>query len=140
MRENRLALYVHLVGATWDRWPLITPEIESDVHHTLRGLAQRAGCKVLALGGTENHVHLLVEIPATLSVSALIRSIKGASAHWINETLQPSSLFKWQGSYAAFTVSRWDVKNISAYVKNQKEHHAAGTILPLLELQTAEAV
>ena len=56
MRHNKLALYVHLVWTTWDRLPLISPEIERGLHHRLESEARRLGCKVLTLNGTEDHV------------------------------------------------------------------------------------
>ena len=39
----------------------------------------------------------------------LIKQIKGTSSHFVNEIVKPDALFKWQGSYGAFTVSRWDL-------------------------------
>ena len=41
--------------------------------------------------------------------------------------------FKWQASYAVFSVSRWDVKQVKGYILRQKEHHAHGTTKPQLE-------
>ncbi len=47
--------------------------------------------------------------------------------------MQLPTPFEWQGSYGAFAVSRWDVDQVVAYIKRQKEHHAIGTWLPELE-------
>lgn len=137
MRSNKLSLFVHFVWATWDRLPLIDSAIEEGLHHCLHGLAVRAGCKVLAIGGIEDHVHLLLEVPPTLSVSTLMRDLKGASSHWVNEELQPQQLFKWQSNYAAFTVSSWDVPKVANYIQRQKQHHTDNTVRLQLEMQTA---
>ncbi len=125
MRRNKLALYLHLNWATWDRLPLITSDIERRLHRNIESEAQKQGCTVLALNGMPDHVHLFVSIPATITIANLVKQVKGVSSHFVNETLQPDGQFKWQGNYGAFTVSRWDIDKIIGYVKKQKEHHGA---------------
>ena len=58
-----------------------------------------------------------------------MKHIKGASARYVNETVQLAPAFRWQPVYGAFTVSRWDVTKIADYVRRQKAHHAAGTLV-----------
>jgi REP element-mobilizing transposase RayT len=133
MRRNKLALFLHLVWATWDRLPLITPDIERRLYRNIESEAQKQGCTVLALNGTEDHVHLLVIFPTTITIADVLKHVKGVSSRFVNETLRPSAQFKWQGSYGAFTVSRWDVARIKEYIKRQKEHHRGGELVPELE-------
>jgi REP element-mobilizing transposase RayT len=128
MRRNKLRLYLHLVWATWDRLPLITPEIERRLYRCIESEAQQQGCKVLALNGVADHVHLVVSFPATIAIADLVKQVKGVSSHFVNEVLAPPVQFKWQGSYGAFTVSRWDVDKVVQYVKRQKEHHPANDL------------
>lgn len=130
MRRNKLRLYLHLVWATWDRLPLITPEIERRLYRCIESEAQGQGCKVLALNGIADHVHLVVSFPTTITIADLVKQVKGVSSHFVNEVLAPPMQFKWQGSYGAFTVSRWDVDKVVQYVKRQKEHHGADTLWP----------
>ena len=139
MRRNKLALYLHMVWTTWDRLPLITPDIERRLHRNIESEAQKQGCTVLALNGTEDHVHLLVSFPTTITIADLVKQVKGVSSHFVNETLQPASQFKWQGSYGAFTVSRWDVDKIIEYIKRQKEHHTTGELVQEFE-ETCEEI
>ena len=133
MRRNKLALFLHLVWATWDRMPLITPNIERRLYRNIESEAQKLGCTVLALNGTEDHIHLLVTIPATTTIANLLKQVKGVSSHFVNETLKPPTQFKWQGGYGAFTVSRWDVEKIKEYIRRQKEHHRTGDLVPEIE-------
>ena len=133
MRQNKLALFLHLVWGTWDRLPLITPDIERQLLRNIESAARKLGCVVLAINGTEDHVHILVKIPATLTIANLLKQIKGISSHFVNETLQPPTKFKWQGHYGAFTVSRWDVSKIKTYIKRQKEHHRIGELVDEFE-------
>jgi REP element-mobilizing transposase RayT len=133
MRGKKLELYLHLVWATWDRLPLISTNIERRLYRNIESEAIKQRCNVLAVGGIEDHIHLLVTLPSTLAVANLVKQVKGVSSHFVNETLKPSSQFKWQGGYGAFTLSRWDVDQIAAYVLKQKEHHASSKVLPEFE-------
>lgn len=90
MRRNKLALYIHLVWATWDRLPLITPEIERRLHRNIESEARKQGCDVLAINGVQDHIHLLVTLPATITIANLVKQVKGVSSHFVNETLKPA--------------------------------------------------
>jgi putative transposase len=139
MTRNKLSLFVHLVWSTWDRLPMITPDIERRLYREIESEALQLRCIVLALNGMPDHVHVVLIIPTTLTIADLAKQLKGASSHFVNEVLQPEMPFKWQGSYGAFTVSRWDVDKIVAYVQNQKRHHADAMLLPEWE-ETYEEV
>ncbi len=129
MRHNKLSLFLHLVWATWDRLPMITPDIERRLYRAIEREAIVDRCTVLALNGTADHVHVVLIIPPTATIADLVKNLKGSSSHFVNEVLRPELPFKWQGSYGAFTVSRWDLEQVVGYVKNQKQHHAASTLL-----------
>lgn len=133
MRRNKLALYVHFVWATWDRLPLITPQLERRLLRYIEGVARKLGCTVLAINAVPDHVHVLLSMPSTVTIADLAKNMKGASSRFVNEELHPSAQFKWQGSYGAFTVSRWDTEKIIGYVNRQKEHHAVSELWPELE-------
>jgi len=139
MRRNKLALYLHLVWATWDRLPLITSGIERRLYRNIESQVRGASATVLALNGVADHVHLVTSFPTTVTVAHLVKQIKGVSSHFVNETLRLETQFKWQGGYAAFTVSRWDLPRVVGYVKRQKEHHAVDDLWAALE-ETFELV
>ena len=126
MRRNRLALYVHLVWAMWDRIPMIGPAVERRLYRSIEAEAQQMVCTVLGINGMPDHVHLLVKTPATIAIADLVKQVKGVSSHLVNKVLLPGAGFKWQGCYGAFSVSRWDLDRVAAYVKQQKKHHEAG--------------
>ncbi|MCS6962944.1 IS200/IS605 family transposase [Thermoflexus sp.] len=138
MHRDTLAIYIHLIWATWDRLPLITPEIERPLHRVIASEAQKMGCTLLALNSVPDHLHLLVRIPSTVSIAKLVKQLKGVSSRFVNEVLKPDPPFKWQGFYGAFSVSRWDVERIVGYIRRQKEHHAVGTLIPELESVSEE--
>jgi len=130
MRRNMLRLYLHLVWATWDRLPMIEPAIERRLYRNIESEAKGMRCDVLALNGMPDHVHLFVTIPTTIKIADLVKQVKGVSSHFVNDALKPNFQFKWQGSYGAFTVSRWDVEKIIGYVNKQKEHHRLNDLYP----------
>jgi len=125
MRRNKLRLYLHLVWATWDRLPMITPAIERRLYRCIETQAKKQGCQVLALNGVADHVHLIVSFPTTITIAQLVKQVKGVSSRFVNDELTPETYFKWQGFYGAFTISRWDLGSVVQYTKRQKEHHAA---------------
>ena len=124
MRRNKISIYVHFVWTTWDRLPLITPEMETRLYRNISASAISLGCKVLAINGDRDHVHVFLALPSTVSIAKLVKKMKGTSSHFVNDQLHPPAHFKWQGYYGAFSVSRWDVQKIIAYINAQKEHHA----------------
>lgn len=69
--SNKLAVYIHFVWSTWDRLPLITEEIERPLHRFIWATCQDNGCNPIAVGGTEDHVHLLVELASRLALVSL---------------------------------------------------------------------
>jgi len=131
MRHPRTLLYVHLVWATWERAPLITADIRERVYAVMQHHASQLGAQVIAIGGIEDHVHVLLRFPPTLAISVLVGRMKGASSFLAAQVL--GHPFRWQGAYGAFSLSRADVKRVRAYVLNQEQHHRAGTLSATLE-------
>lgn len=128
MRAPFTKLYVHLVWATWDRLPLITPVIEPRLYAAIQAKSQELGCQALIIGGVADHVHVLMMLKPTVSISKLVQEIKGATSHLVTHCLTPGEFFKWQGAYAAFSVSKNDIPHLQRYIQNQKNHHSAGNL------------
>ena len=133
MRAPYTQLYLHLVWATWNRWPFITPEIRPNVYAGIQGQAKRAKVDLIALGGVEDHVHALVRFPTTITVADLVRQLKGGTSHLMTHEVQRGETFRWQGGYGAFTVSKSALPRARDYVLNQETHHANGTLYRELE-------
>jgi len=77
-------------------------------------------------------------MPPIISISDLVKALKGVSSRLINGTLCPETPFKWQGSYGAFTVSRYNVRAVRKYIRLQKQHHEEGSVVDEVE-ETVEA-
>ena len=131
-------LYVHLVWATWDRLPILRGAVRDVAYKCIRTECEAMGAKVIALGGTENHVHLLASLPTKICIADLVKQVKGSSAHLVNHDLLRDRSFKWQGSYAAFTVSKSLGPTVRDYIQNQEQHHREGSTDKNAELAWAE--
>lgn len=126
-------LYYHLVWSTKKRQPLILPEIEPQLYGYIIGKGDFLGCITHAIGGIEDHIHLVASIPPTLSVANFVKNIKGSSAHYLNHELKRDHLtFKWQQGYGVFSLGHKQLERTIAYVKNQN-HHARSTVIASLE-------
>jgi REP element-mobilizing transposase RayT len=123
MANSFLSLQVHVVFSTKNRERWISPQVECEVWAYLSGIIKNQGGKALQIGGIEDHVHLLLAMPATLALSNLVKSIKGDSSKWISQTWPSMREFRWQDGYGAFTVGHSQIADTIAYIKNQRQHH-----------------
>lgn len=128
MRTPFTQLYLHLVWATWDRLPLVTADIQAGLYAAIIAKCKELGCEPLAIGGISDHVHLLIRLSPTVSVSQLVKEVKGSSSHLATHVLNPDSLFKWQGAYSAFTIRKSEVDTVRTYIQNQAAHHATNQL------------
>lgn len=109
---------VHCVFGTKGRLPLIRePERAWTLLHAV---ARNALIDVLAVGGTNNHLHLLLRLPKTRSLADVMRELKANSSLRIRKSL-PS--FAWQDGYGAISVSPSGIHAVTQYIAHQEEHH-----------------
>ena len=78
---------------------------------------------LIASGGVDDHIHLLVRLPAILSIADLVRQIKCSSTNWVRTTYPQYNRFAWQEGYGAFSVSKSVKEQVITYIDNQKLHH-----------------
>jgi len=87
---------VHCVFSTKDRINLIPDEVRERLYAYLFGIARNVNMEILALGGTANHVHVLLALPAKQSLSDAIRDLKANSSRWMSEN---GPRFTWQEGF-----------------------------------------
>ena len=92
----------------------------------------------LAIGSTEDHLHLLVSLHRTATIAELLRRVKGASSHFVTHVAAVGEPFKWQGSYGAVTVSPDRLPSAERYVRAQREHHASNGLVAEWETTTRD--
>jgi REP-associated tyrosine transposase len=133
MRRSLSEVFVHLVWATWDRMPLLTESMRPHVYRSIQSECERMRTELIALGGVDDHVHLLVRLPTSVAMAVLVKQVKGASSHLMNHGIERPLGFRWQGSYSAFSVSKRLVPQVRNYILRQEEHHRHGTVHPHFE-------
>lgn len=120
-----VSAYFHCVFSTKERRKIITPALQERLWPFLGGIARENGMSARMIGGIEDHVHLLLALPATIPIAKAMQLIKGGSSKWIHETFPEHREFRWQEKYGAFSVSVSQLETITAYIQNQREHHRA---------------
>jgi putative transposase len=133
MREPYTQLYLHLVWATWDRLAIISEDIKPRIYAAIAEKYRELKCVPLAIGGISDHVHLLVRLYTTVAVADLAKEVKGTSSHLVTHEITPGVFFKWQGAYGAFTIRKYEVPTVTAYIQNQERHHAENKVQPEFE-------
>lgn len=123
MRSSYLRLYIHFVWSTYKRQDLIDEDLEQILKKLIEDKIIEYKSNLLAFGNTKDHIHLLVEIHPAVSISNLVKEIKGYSSYSIANRIRPNSFFRWQNRYGAMTVSQSDIVLLKLYIRNQKTHH-----------------
>lgn len=127
MSHTYTRLLYHCIFSTKGRLPLIENDMSERLFAYMGGILREHDARLLAGGGTTDHVHLLVELPSSLPVADAMRFVKANSSKWVRATLPSSKHFGWQTGYGAFSASPSSVDDIVRYINNQEEHHRSKT-------------
>jgi len=114
------ANFVHCISSTKNRKNMIPSELQEALWAYVRGIASHLRLKTIAVGGTENHVHVLLGVPPTIAIAEALQKIKANSSRWIGKH---GIDFQWQEGYGAIGVSPSLLGVVQQYIRNQKEHH-----------------
>ena len=126
-------LFYHIVWSTKDRLPLLVPQIELVIYGFLRSKAIGLGATLFALNGVADHVHMVAAVPPKIAVAKFIGQVKAVASTKFNKSGQGAAPFFWQEEYGIFSFDGKRLPNYIAYVERQKEHHAQGTAISILE-------
>ena len=124
LRNNTFTqIHLQVVFAVQNRDALISASWKNRLYNYLVAIIQNNKHKVLAIGGTADHVHILFGMRASQSLSNLMKDVKGCSSKWINENKLSNGWFSWQEGYGAFSYAKSDLPAVIQYINNQEEHH-----------------
>ena len=113
----------HIVFATHQREKTIPIEHERELYSIIHHIIKKNNGHLYRINGMPDHIHILVDIPASISVANFIKAIKRESSYLLKTN---SNFPKWNGwgeGYGAFTYSISEIPNVIGYISNQKEHH-----------------
>jgi len=121
MAHTESNVVLHVIFSTKDRARLITPDVQADLFSYLGGIVREMGAVAIIVGGTADHVHMLIRIRPARSPAEIVRVVKANSSRWIRE--KNRRRFAWQTGYGVFSVSESNVAEVSRYIAEQEQHH-----------------
>jgi putative transposase len=121
MGHAYISALFHCVFSTKGRRGIIPTTRQTDLWAYLGGSARKNGFKALAVGGTDNHVHVLVSLPSTMALAKAVQLLKGGSSKWMNDS--GATGFAWQEGYGGFSVGISQQADTIGYIHSQAEHH-----------------
>jgi REP element-mobilizing transposase RayT len=127
MANTYTQLYTHLIFAVKSHDCFIQEHWNAELQQYISGITGNLKCKMLAINNMPDHLHLFVSRHPTVSESVLAQKVKNNSSRWINQKKLSRKVFAWQSGYGAFTYSRSQIKDVCAYIENQKTHHQKHT-------------
>lgn len=135
-------ILLHIVFSTKHRTPWIDEPVAKRLYPYMGGIIRGEKGTLCDIGGIEDHLHLYLRWRADMSVSDLMRIVKGQSSKWMHETFPDLGAFAWQEGYSAFSVSKSQEGAVKAYINGQREHHkkedSKGELLRMLRLHEVE--
>ena len=123
MANTYTQIHLQFVFAVKYRNGLIHSSFKKELYHYISGIIKAHNHKLLAINGMSDHLHILVGMRPSQSVSDLMQNIKTNSSKWINEKKFLKVKFEWQEGYGAFSYSKSHVQNVIHYIQNQEEKH-----------------
>jgi len=123
MPQSLASVLLHLVFSTKHRQPFITADIEIELHSYLATVFRGCDSRVLKIGGTDDHIHVLFALSRTWKIAEVVEEIKKRSSKWIKTKGDGFRDFQWQGGYGVFSVSELKRDAVINYISNQRQHH-----------------
>jgi putative transposase len=123
MANTYTQIHLQLVFAVQYRASLIQDNWKDELYKYMTGIVQEQKHKLIIVNGMPDHIHMLIGMRPTQSLSGLMQDVKGSSSAWVNEKRLTKSRFQWQEGYGAFSYSKKELPAIISYIKNQEDHH-----------------
>ena len=132
MANTYTQIHIQFVFAVKYRDGIIHSSWKDELYKYITGVTQKNKHKMISINGMPDHIHVLIGVRPTQSISDLMQDVKGSSSRWINEkkftkTKSDSYRIEWQEGYGAFSYSKSQIKDVIAYIENQKQHHQKKT-------------
>lgn len=123
MSKEYISCLMHVVVGTYGQKNFLTADVRNQLSAYLSAVSKSKGMKLVALGGTENHIHFLLALPSKLSVESAILALKQSSTTWLRQNFETLRSFSWATGFAAFSISRSQLESTLLYIQNQEQYH-----------------
>lgn len=104
MSNTYTQLHIQFVFAVKYRAALIQKPWKDELHQYITGIFQANDHKILQLNSMPDHIHILVGMRPTQSISSLVQNVKAESSKWIKDRKFCTASFAWQSGYGAFSL------------------------------------
>ena len=129
MANTYSQIHIQFVYAVKFRDSIIGKDWKDELYKYTTGIIQKNNHKLIAINGMSDHIHILIGMRPTQSISDLIQDVKGCSSKWINKKGVLKGKFEWQEGYGAFSYGKSQVNDVVNYINNQERHHKKITFL-----------
>ena len=123
MANTYTQIHIQIVFAVQNRQCLISEKWKDELYKYMTGIIQNYNHKVLQINGMPDHIHILLGMRPTQSISDLMKQVKQDSSKWINSKGFVNGRFSWQAGYGAFSYSKSHISRVINYIQNQENHH-----------------
>ena len=120
-------LYVQLVFAVKNRNAVFYKDIRNRIFEYMGGIITEMKHKSIIINGVCDHIHILIGLNPSVSISDTVHDIKRGSSLFINKENLCKYKFAWQEGYGAFSYSRSQLNRVYNYILNQEKHHEIST-------------
>jgi putative transposase len=121
-------LKYHVVFCAKYRYRILTGEVGERTRALIREICQANYVDIVSGSMSPDHIHLLLSIPPSISLSKIVQYIKGKSSRKL--LMEFEHLRKrywgqhlWARGYFAVTVGNVNSEDIQKYIENQATHH-----------------
>lgn len=123
MANTYTQIYIQIVIVVKGRHCLIPDLKKETLYKYITGIIQNKKHKLISINGISNHIHVLIGLNPSESLSDLVKEVKRCSTNFINEQKWLRVKFNWQEGFGAFSYSRSQLDRVIDYIRNQELHH-----------------
>ena len=123
MAQSLVKNYLHIIFSTELRTEFIDKKIENELFSYIATICKDYDSPAIQIGGTDDHIHILLNLSRKFAIMKVIQEIKAHSSKWIKTKGKKYENFFWQDGYGAFSVSQKHIFATINYIQNQREHH-----------------
>lgn len=122
-------LKYHIIWCTKYRYRVLTGQVANRVRELIREICAANYVEIISGSVSPDHIHILVSVPPSISLSKVMQYIKGKSSRKI--MMEFGHLRKrywgqhmWGRGYFAVTVGNLNEVQVQEYIENQEKQHS----------------
>jgi putative transposase len=121
-------LYAHVIWSVRGREALLGKAVRRVLFAHMQKEGAEKGIRIVAIDGVEDHIHCLVQLMPSQNLLQVVKSVRGFSAAWLNETRLLNVEFAWEEDYYAYSVSPSGIRQVIDFIGKQEEYHKTKTL------------